>query len=106
MKFLFSDLHLKKNRDVLENLFDKEVPRTTNDVVIFFVKVIGKIKGVLQEQTYCKKIQGQDNFSAIQLTTASGVCSVLEMYLKIRSNKRALLVKNQLIGHLFRHKIW
>ncbi len=42
MKFLFSDLHLKKNRDVLENLFDKEVPRTTNDVVIFFVKVIGK----------------------------------------------------------------
>jgi len=82
MKFLFSDLHLKKNRDVLENLFDKEVPRTTNDVVIFFVKVIGKIKGILQEQTYCKKIQGQDNFSAIQLTTASGVCSVLEMYLK------------------------
>ena len=82
MKFLFSDLHLKKNRDVLENLFDKEVPRTTNDVVIFFVKVIGKINGVLQEQTYCKKIQGSVDFSAIQLTTASGVCSVLEMYLE------------------------
>jgi len=82
MKFLFSDLHLKKNRDVLENLFDKEVPRTTNDVVIFFVKVIGKINGVLQEQTYCKKIQGSGDFSAIQLTTASGVCSVLEMYLE------------------------
>ena len=81
MKFLFSDLHLKKNRDVLENLFDKEVPRTTNDVVLFFVKVIGKIDGILQEKTYCKKIQGEGDFSAIQLTTASGVCSVLEMYL-------------------------
>ena len=91
MKFLFSDLHLKKNRDVLENLFDKEVPRTTNDVVIFFVKVIGKIKGVLQEQTYCKKIQGQDNFSAIQLTTASGVCSVLEMYLKNQINQTGFI---------------
>ncbi|GIR02964.1 MAG: hypothetical protein CM15mP12_4950 [Gammaproteobacteria bacterium] len=34
-EFLFNDLHLKKNREVLENLFDKEVPRTMNDVVIF-----------------------------------------------------------------------
>ena len=41
MKFLFNDLHLKKNKDVLEKLFDKEVPRTTNDVIVFFVKVIG-----------------------------------------------------------------
>ena len=49
--------------------------------MIFFVKVIGKVKGVLQEKTYCKKIQGAKDFSAIQLTTASGVCSVLEMYL-------------------------
>ena len=57
MKFLFSDLHLKKNRDVLENLFDKEVPRTTNDVVIFFVKVIGKVEGVLQEKLTVKKFR-------------------------------------------------
>ncbi len=39
MKFLFNDLHLKKNKDVLEKLFDKEVPRTKNDVIIFFVKL-------------------------------------------------------------------
>jgi saccharopine dehydrogenase-like NADP-dependent oxidoreductase len=87
MKFLFNDLHLKKNKDVLEKLFDKEVPRTTNDVIIFFVKVIGEINGVLQEKTYLKKIYGDKKFSAIQLTTASGVCSVLDMYLngKIKS---------------------
>jgi len=87
MKFLFNDLHLKKNKDVLEKLFDKEVPRTTNDVIVFFVKVIGEIDGVLQEKTYLKKIYGNETFSAIQLTTASGVCSVLDMYLngKIKS---------------------
>jgi saccharopine dehydrogenase-like NADP-dependent oxidoreductase len=87
MKFLFNDLHLKKNKDVLEKLFDKEVPRTTNDVIVFFVKVIGEIGGVLQEKTYLKKIYGNETFSAIQLTTASGVCSVLDMYLngKIKS---------------------
>ena len=88
MKFLFNDLHLKKNREVLEKLFDKEVPRTKNDVIIFFVKVIGMIDGVLQEKTYLRKIYGNDKLSAIQLTTASGVCSVLKMYLdgKMKGN--------------------
>ena len=82
MKFLLNDLNLKKNKQTLEKLFDKEVPRTTNDVVIFFVKVIGKINGVLQEKTYCKKIEGQNGLNAIQLTTACGVCAVLELYLE------------------------
>ena len=81
MKFLFNDLHLKKNKDVLEKLFDKEVPRNKNDVIIFFVKVIGLIDDVLQEKTYLRKIYGNKKFSAIQLTTASGVCSVLKMFL-------------------------
>ena len=81
MKFLFNDLHLKKNKEILERLFDKEVPRTKNDVIIFFVKVIGILDGVLQEKTYLRKIYGNEELSAIQLTTASGVCSVLKMYL-------------------------
>ena len=63
MKFLFNDLHLKKNKDVLEKLFDKEVPRTKNDVIIFFVKVIGLIDGVLQEKTYLRKIYGDINLA-------------------------------------------
>ena len=88
MKFLFNDLHLKKNKEILETLFDKEVPRTKNDVIIFFVKVIGLIEGVLQEKTYLRKIYGDKKYSAIQLTTASGACSVLKMFLdgKIDSN--------------------
>jgi hypothetical protein len=61
MKFLFNDLHLKKNKDVLEKLFDKEVPRTTNDVIVFFVKVIGEIDGILQEKTYLKKYMAMKN---------------------------------------------
>ena len=88
MKFLFNDLHLKKNKDVLEKLFDKEVPRTKNDVIIFFVKVIGLVDGVLQEKTYLRKIYGDENFSAIQLTTASGVCSVLKMFLDGKLNSK------------------
>ena len=81
MKFLFTDLHLKKNKDVLEKLFDKEVPRTTNDIILFFVKVIGFNDGILHEETYYRKIYGDAQYSAIQKTTASGVCSCLDMYI-------------------------
>ena len=91
MKFLFNDLHLKKNKEVLEKLFDKEVPRTKNDVIIFFVKVIGLIDGVLQEKTYLRKIYGNGKFSAIQLTTASGACSVLKMYLDGKIEQKGLI---------------
>ena len=91
MKFLFNDLHLKKNKEVLEKLFDKEVPRTKNDVIIFFVKVIGLIDDVLQEKTYLRKIYGNEKFSAIQLTTASGACSVLKMYLDGKIDQKGFI---------------
>ena len=101
MKFLFNDLHLKKNKDVLEKLFDKEVPRTTNDVIIFFVKVIGEIEGVLQEKTYLRKIYGDDRFSAIQRTTASGVCSCLEMYFKDQIPKNGFTKQESIVWEDF-----
>ena len=37
-------------------------------------------EGALQEKTYLRKIYGDEKFSAIQLTTASGVCSSLKMF--------------------------
>ena len=101
MKFLFNDLHLKKNKDVLEKLFDKEVPRTTNDVIIFFVKVIGEIEGILQEKTYLRKIYGDDRFSAIQRTTASGVCSCLEMYFKNQIPKNGFTKQESIVWEDF-----
>jgi len=96
MKFLFNDLHLKKNKDVLEKLFDKEVPRTKNDLIIFFVKVIGLIDGVLQEKTYLRKIYGDEKFSAIQLTTASGACSALKMFLDGKISSKGFIKQESL----------
>ena len=97
MKFLFNDLHLKKNKEILEKLFDKEVPRTTNDVIIFYVKVIGEKEGVLQEKTYLRKIYGDQKFSAIQRTTAAGICSCLDMYFNGKINSSGF-VKQETIN--------
>jgi saccharopine dehydrogenase-like NADP-dependent oxidoreductase len=80
MKFLLDDLNLKHNKNKFVDLFDQEVPYTTADVVVMLVSVIGKKDGQLLEKTWSKKIYGEDGHSAIQRTTASGVCSVVTAY--------------------------
>lgn len=80
MKFLLDDLNLKHNKQKFIDLFDQEVPYTTKDVVVILVTVIGKKDGILQELTYSKKIYGDKTLNAIQKTTASGVCAVVQAY--------------------------
>jgi len=44
------------------------------------ISVIGKIKGKMLEKTYHKKIYGSNGMSAIQLSTASGICANVMMW--------------------------
>ena len=80
MNFLLQDLGLKRNRDKIADLFDQQVPYTTEDVVVMLVKVIGISNGKLIERSYQKSIFGQDGMSAIQRSTASGVCAIVLAY--------------------------
>ena len=82
MKFLLDDLNLKHNKKKFIDLFEQEVPYTTSDVVVMLVSVIGTKDGQLLEKTWSKKIYGEGGHSAIQRTTASGVCSVVTAYAK------------------------
>jgi saccharopine dehydrogenase-like NADP-dependent oxidoreductase len=75
MQFLLEDLNLKHNKEKFVELFDQELPYTTQDVIVMVVSVIGKINGKMIEKAYHKKIYGNKNFSAIQLSTASGICA-------------------------------
>ena len=75
MQFLLEDLNLKNNKEKFVELFDQELPYTTQDVIVMVVSVIGKIKGKMLEKTYHKKIYGNNGMSAIQLSTASGICA-------------------------------
>jgi saccharopine dehydrogenase-like NADP-dependent oxidoreductase len=81
MKALLQDLRLRERRDVLKDILENALPTTLQDVVIVFVTVTGMKKGRLE--TYANKIYGQSingvERSAIQLTTAAGICGVLDM---------------------------
>jgi len=75
MQFLLEDLNLKQNKQMFVDLFDQELPYTTQDVIVMVISVIGKVRGKMLEKTYHKKIYGNKSFSAIQLSTASGICA-------------------------------
>lgn len=83
MKALLNDLGLRHRRDVLKDIFESALPATLQDVVIVFVTVSGRKNGRLLQETYANKIYakrvGDMVRSAIQITTASAICAVLDM---------------------------
>ncbi len=83
MKVLLNDLRLRERRHVLKDLLENALPVTLQDVVIVFVTVSGQREGRLTQETYAHKVYSQvvDGVmrSAIQVTTASGICAVLDL---------------------------
>ena len=83
MKALLHDLRLKDRRDVLKDILEQAVPATLQDVVIVFVTVAGQRDGKLLQDTYARKIYSHvlagKMRSAIQITTASSLCAMLDL---------------------------
>jgi saccharopine dehydrogenase-like NADP-dependent oxidoreductase len=101
MKALLNDLRLRDRRDLLKDILENSVPVTLQDVVIVFVTVSGMRGGQLVQETYANKIyaatSGGQVRSAIQLTTAGGICAVLDM-LSAGQLPQSGLVKQEDIG--------
>jgi saccharopine dehydrogenase-like NADP-dependent oxidoreductase len=83
MKALLNDLRLRDRRGVLKDILENAVPATLQDVVIVLVTVSGWRSERLMQETYANKIYARavngSVHSAIQVTTASGICTVLDM---------------------------
>jgi saccharopine dehydrogenase-like NADP-dependent oxidoreductase len=83
MKALLNDLRLRDRRDLLKDILENAVPATLQDVVIVFVTVSGVKDGRLVQETYANKIYAREvggrMQSAIQITTASAACAVLDL---------------------------
>ena len=83
MKALLNDLRLRDRRGLLKDILENSLPATLQDVVIVFVTVSGLKDGHLIQETYANKIYAREMggrvISAIQITTASAICAVLDM---------------------------
>ena len=86
MQLLLHDLKLSHDRQTLKYILENALPHTLQDVVLIYVSVTGKRHGVLFEENDVRKIYPQRitgaHWSAIQLSTAAGLCSVLDLTLQ------------------------
>jgi len=100
MSFLLSDLRLAERRDLLKDILERSIPVTFQDVVVTFCAVSGWRKGQLVQLTDARKIYHQtwegEVWSAIQITTAAGICAVLDLHVAGRLPQRGLVRQEQI----------
>lgn len=80
IRFLASDLGLKKNFDTYVKLFNENVPVSSQDYVFILITVTGMKNNIYTVDHYSNIIEGSAKETAIQLTTGSGVLTVLDIW--------------------------
>ena len=82
---LMKDLKLNEDRETLKRVLEHAIPQTLQDVVLIYASVTGTTDGGFFEENYVKKVYPQcikgKLWSAIQVTTASSACCVLDLVL-------------------------
>jgi saccharopine dehydrogenase-like NADP-dependent oxidoreductase len=85
MRLLMNGLKLNHDRATLKRILENAVPQTLQDVVIIYAAVTGLQDGELREENYVNRVYPQvvasRLWSAIQVTTAAGICSVMDIVL-------------------------
>lgn len=101
VKMLIRDLELGKleRRPILKDVLETSIPMTKQDVVLVFVSVVGMRDGRLEQESYAKKVYAQvvngTLLSAIQLTTASGICAMVDMVVEGKLPQQGLVRQEQ-----------
>jgi saccharopine dehydrogenase-like NADP-dependent oxidoreductase len=87
-KLLLQDFGLAGKREVMKDILHAAIPATAQDVVIVFVTASGIREGQRTQESFARKVYAQDwagmKMTAIQITTASGVCAVVDLFVQGR----------------------
>ncbi len=99
MRLLMNGLKLNHDRDTLKRILENSVPQTLQDVVIIYAAVTGLQDGEFREENYVNKVYPQvvagRLWSAIQVTTAAGVCAVIDIVLSNPDNFDGFVAQEQ-----------
>jgi saccharopine dehydrogenase-like NADP-dependent oxidoreductase len=96
MKFLLQDLRFgldeakptpkgnRFDRKACVDLLDYAIPHAPQDVAVIFINCIGMRRGRREQQNFQRQIRATEIFGrtwpAIELTTAAGVCGMVELH--------------------------
>ena len=97
MRFLMNELKLNTDRETLKRILEHAMPKTYQDLVLIYVTVEGVLHGELTEKSYVKKIYPQVicglEWSAIQVSTAAGICAVVDLLLADGASYHGLVLQ-------------
>lgn len=101
MKTLLEELQLKSDQATLKSILRRSVPTTMQDVVLVFVTVSGEKDGQLVQEVFARKVFADrcENkpMSAIQITTAAGVCAALDLFRAGKLPQQGFLRQEQIV---------
>ncbi len=99
MKLLLEELQLNKDTETLKAIMRRSIPSTMQDVVLVFVTVSGMKDGALVQEVFARKIFADRDerapLSAIQITTAAGVCAAVDLFREGRLPQRGFVRQEQ-----------
>jgi saccharopine dehydrogenase-like NADP-dependent oxidoreductase len=99
MRFLMNDLKLNEDRPTLKRILENVLPKTGQDVVLVYVSVSGWQDNQFTEESYVKKFYSKKiyglQWSAIQLTTASSLCAILDIVMSQPGKFHGLIQQEQ-----------
>lgn len=107
MHFLINGLCLgeKERRAILKDVLEYAIPVTKQDVVLIFCSVTGERDGKKEQLTNVRKIYDEVLFnthlSSIQITTAAGLCAVVDLVLMQTLRKQGFLKQEEISLEMF-----
>lgn len=97
--FLMNELKLNHDRETLKRIFENSIPGTTQDKCLIFVEVRGLSKGKLSQKTYANNVHNREvggkHLTAIQLTTAAGICAPVDLFLTGELGKKSGFIRSE-----------
>lgn len=99
MKMLLEELQLNQDTETLKEIMRRSIPTTMQDVVLVFVTVSGLKDGALVQEVFARKIFADRDeahpLSAIQITTAAGICAAVDLFREGRLPQRGFIRQEQ-----------
>ena len=98
--FLLNELRMKERRPLLKDIFESALPITYQDVVVVFCTVTGQRKGRFVQKSDARKIYHRqiagEEWSAIQITTAAGICAAVDLHVAGRLPARGFVRQEEI----------
>lgn len=107
---LLNELRLRERRSLLKEILESALPMTYQDVVVVFCTATGQRKGRFVQKSDARKIYHRqiagEEWSAIQITTAAGICAAVDLHVAGRLPSRGFVRQeeidfNEFLGNRF-----